>query len=49
MHDAVGHYAMPHGSPDTEVQIQAILLDNLQSVSNMEKAMAGDGKDYFFL
>lgn len=45
MHSAVGYYAMI----GTEVQIQAVLLDNLQSVSNMEKAMAGDSKDAFFL
>lgn len=33
----------------TEVQIQAILLENLQSVGSiMEKAMAGDNKDDFF-
>lgn len=44
MYDAGGYYAMI----DAEVQIQAVLLDNLQSVSNMEKAMAGDSKDDFF-
>lgn len=33
----------------TEVQIQAILLENLQSVGSiMEKAMAGDNKDDSF-
>lgn len=44
MHDAVWYYAMIV----TEVQIQAILLENLQSVGNiMKKAMAGDNKDDF--
>jgi len=48
MHDAVWYYAMLV----TEVQIQAIVLENLQFVANiMEKAMAGDNKDdcFFFL
>lgn len=45
MHDAVWCYAMIV----TELQIQAILLENLQSVGNIiEKAMAGDNKDDSF-